>query len=50
MKNTDQVSLEFMENAIQWTTKTYGSSLAYITQALGVKEAEIQALRDKFLE
>ena len=50
MKNMDQVFPEFMENAIQWTTETYGSPLGYITQELGVTEAEIQALRDKFLE
>ena len=50
MKSMDQVFPEFMENAIQWMTETYGSPLGYITQALGVTEAEIQALRDKFLE
>lgn len=31
-------------------TETYGSPLGYITQELGVTEAEIQELRDKFLE
>ena len=50
MKSMDQVFPEFMENAIQWMTETYGSPLGYITQALGVTEAEIQALRDKILE
>lgn len=50
MKSMDQVFPEFMENAIQWMTETYGSPLGYITQALGVTEAEIQALRDKLLE
>ena len=46
----DQVTPAFMENAIQWMTETYGSPLGYITGALSVTEAEIQALRDKFLE
>ena len=50
MKSMDQVFPEFMENAIQWMTETYCSPLGYITQALGVTEAEIQTLRDKFLE
>ncbi|MBR3018659.1 MAG: tyrosine-protein phosphatase [Clostridia bacterium] len=50
MKSMDQVFPEFMENAIQWMTETYGSPMGYITGALGVTEAEIQALRDKFLE
>lgn len=50
MKVMDQVFPDFMENAIQWMTETYGSPLGYITQALGVTEAELQALQDKFLE
>jgi hypothetical protein len=50
MKSMDQVFPEFMENAIQWMTEAYGSPLGYITEALGVTDAEIQALRDKFLE
>ena len=50
MKTMDQVFPEFMENAIQWMTETYGSPLGYITQELGVTEMEMQALRDKFLE
>ena len=50
MKTMDQVYPEFMENAIQWMTETYGSPMEYITRELGVTEAEIQALREKFLE
>ena len=50
MKTMDQVFPEFMANAIQWMTETYGSPLGYITRELKVTEAEIQALRDKFLE
>ena len=50
MKMMDQVYPEFMENAIQWMTETYGSPLGYITRELGMTEADIQALRDKFLE
>ena len=50
MKTMDQVFPEFMENAIQWMTETFGSPMGYITQELGVSESEIQALRDKFLE
>lgn len=50
MKTMDQVFPEFMENAIEWMTETYGSPMGYITQELGVSESEIQALRDKFLE
>lgn len=50
MKSMDQVFPEFMENAIQWMTEAYGSPMGYITQTLGVTEADIQALRDKFLK
>ena len=50
LKTMDQVSPEFMENAIQWMNETYGSPLGYITQELGVTETDIQALRGKFLE
>ena len=50
MRTMDQVYPEFMENAIQWMTETYGSPLGYITQELGVTEADIQALRDRYLE
>ncbi|MBR3742005.1 MAG: tyrosine-protein phosphatase [Clostridia bacterium] len=50
MKTMDQVFPEFMENAIQWMTVACGSPLGYIIQELGVTEAEIQALREKFLE
>ena len=50
MQTMDQVYPEFMENAIQWMTETYGSPLGYITQELGVTEADIQVLRDRFLE
>ena len=50
MKTMDQVSPEFMTNAIQWMTETCGSPLGYITRELGVTEAEIQVLQDKFLE
>ena len=50
MKTMDQVFPEFMENAIQWMTVACGSPLGYIIQELGVTEAEIQALQEKFLE
>lgn len=50
MKTMDQVYPEFMENAIQWMNETYASPLGYITRELGVTEADIQALREKFLE
>ena len=50
MKAMDQVYPEFMANTVQWMTETYGSPLDYIIRELGVTEAEIQALRDKFLE
>ena len=50
MKTMDQVYPEFMENAIQWMNETYGSPLGYITRELGVTEADIQTLRDRFLE
>lgn len=50
MKTMDQVYPEFMENAIQWMTETYGSPLGYITRELGVTDAEIQKLREKYLE
>ena len=41
---------EGRENAIQWMKETYGSPLGYITRELGVTEAEIHELREKFLE
>lgn len=50
MKTMDQVYPEFMANAIQWMTETYGSPMGYIMQELGVTEPQIQALRNKFLE
>ena len=50
MKSMDQVYPEFMANAVQWMTETYDSPMGYIIQELGVTEAEIRALRDKYLE
>ena len=46
----DQVSPAYMAAAILWMTETCGSPLGYITQELGVTEAEIEELRNKFLE
>lgn len=46
----DQVSPAYMTNAIAWMTENYGSPLGYITRELGVTEAEIDELRDMFLE
>ena len=46
----DQVNPAYMTNAIAWMTENYGSPLGYITRELGVTEAEIDELRNKFLE
>ena len=46
----DEVNPKLMNKAIEWLKENYGSPLGYITKELGVSEAEIEALKAKFLE
>jgi protein-tyrosine phosphatase len=46
----DQVFPQTMRNALDWMKENYGSVRGYITQELGVTDAEIAQLQDKFLE
>ncbi len=50
MLGLNQVNAAVMETALSWMEENYGSPLGYITEALGVTEAEIGTLREKFLE
>ena len=46
----DQVFPQTMTNALDWMKENYGSVRGYITSELGVTDAEIAQLQDKFLE
>lgn len=46
----DKVSENTMKNVIGHLKDKYGSAENYVTQVLGVTEAEIEALKNKFLE
>ena len=50
MTAMDQVDPQYMVNALEWIKDNYGSVLGYITGELGVTEAQIEQLRDKYLE
>lgn len=50
MTAMDQVDPQYMVNALEWMKDNYGSVLGYITGELGVTEAQIEQLRDKYLE
>lgn len=50
MTAMDAVNPRYMLNALDWMKENYGSALGYITQELGVSEAEIEQLRNKYLE
>lgn len=50
MTAMDQVDPQYMVNALEWMNDNYGSVLGYITGELGVTEAQIEQLRDKYLE
>lgn len=46
----DEVNPKLMNKVLEWLKENYGSPLGYITKELGVSEAEIEALKAKFLE
>lgn len=46
----DYVNEQFMQNALDYIHKEYGSPIRYITQELGISENEITQMREKFLE
>lgn len=46
----DQVNPAFMQNALDYLKKEYGSATGYITKELGVSNDDIATLRGKFLE
>lgn len=46
----DGVNEKVMQNALDWLKENYGSPTDYVKQELGVTDAQIEALRDKFLE
>jgi len=46
----DEVFPGALINALDWMRENYGSPLGYITGELGVTEAQIEALREKYLE
>lgn len=50
MTAMDAVNPRYMLVALDWMKEKYGSALGYITQELGVSEAEIELLRNKYLE
>ncbi len=45
----NQVFPQTMRNVLDWARENYGSMTGYITQELGVTDAQIKALQDKFL-
>lgn len=45
----DEVDAQYMVNALDWMKKNYDSTLGYIIEELGVSEAEIEQLRDNYL-
>ena len=46
----DYVNPAFMQNALDWLKKEYGSANGYILKELGVTEKDIKILQEKFLE
>lgn len=50
MTALDGVCPQMMQNALDWMKENYGSVEGYITGALGVTDAQLEALKDKFLE
>ncbi len=50
MTALDAVNPRYMLTALDWMKENYGSALGYITRELGVSEAEIERLRNKYLE
>jgi protein tyrosine/serine phosphatase len=45
----NQVFPQVMTNALDWLKQEYGSVTGYLTQELGVTDAQIAQLQDKFL-
>ena len=50
MATKDQVSEQFMRNAISYLSENYGSPLGYIKNELGITDEQIEQLKDRFLE
>ena len=46
----DGVNPVLMQNALRWLEENYGGAEGYLAQELGIDEAKITLLRDKFLE
>ena len=46
----DFVNAQYMQNALDFLKKEYGSPSQYVTQELGISEQEIAQLKAKFLE
>ena len=46
----DQVNPAYMQNAIDYLKKNYGSVKGYITKELGLTEKDFASLKNKFLE
>jgi len=46
----DEVNPKLINKVLDWLKENYGSPVGYITKELGVSEAEIEALKAKFLE
>lgn len=49
MMAMDQVNPAYMTNVLNWLKENYGSVNGYITKELGVTDAQIKQLQDKFL-
>ena len=46
----NQVSEQYMQNALDWMKENYGSVTGYITEALGVTNEQLETLKNKYLE
>ena len=46
----DEVDAQYMINALDWMKDSYGSVLGYISDELGIEEAQLETLRDRHLE
>ena len=46
----DEVDAQYMINALDWMKDSYGSALGYISDELGIEEAQLETLRDRYLE
>lgn len=46
----DEVDAQYMINALDWMRDSYGSALGYISDELGIEEAQLETLRDRYLE